>query len=230
LSLLLATTFAFAASGARATDANAADPPQRLKDGIVQIGTRSVRLPAGDWYLVQVKDFHGERRLRDIDVTTAWMVLLRNGQFGVAMQLSLPVADMKKERRVGDNPCTARDGVLRGDYSHSRSEMECLAVFGHHDLQHILEQRGTRTAAWLARKGVARVDDGVEFTYSHREGAAFGRVAFYFPARDFASDDDAAKWAQAVRETFEPLVERRVAEVRLPALPQAVPDEPPARP
>jgi hypothetical protein len=51
-----------------------------------------------------------------------------------------------------------------------------------------------------------------------------GRVAFYFPARDFASDDDAARWAAAVRATFEPLVERKVTEVTLPPLPSPAAD------
>lgn len=206
------------APAARATDALAVAAPARLRDAAVQIGERTVRLPAGNWTLVHVKDWHPPL-MPDIGVTTAWVVLLRDGRFGMAMQLSLPVSDMNKERRIADNPCTARDGVLRGDYSRGKSEMECLAVFGHHDLQQILQQRGPRTANWLARKGIAKVDDGVEVTYSHREGPMFGRVAFYFPAQDFASDDDAASWAAALRAAFEPLIERRVAEVTLPALP-----------
>ncbi len=226
--LLTATLLALACPAARATDATAAQGPVALADGAVQIGSRTVRLPPGDWTLVHVKQVH-PLLAPDIDVTTAWAVLLRDGRFGMAMQLSLPVADMRKERRIGDNPCTARDGVLRGDYSHGQSEMECLAVFGHHDLQAILRQRAPRIDKWLTRRGAPRVDDGVEFTYAHREGRRIGRVAFYFPAQDFASDDDAAAWAAAVRATFEPLVERQVTEVTLPPLP-APADAPPAQP
>ncbi len=207
-------------AAARATDANVVEPPVKLADGDVQIGDRHVHLPPGDWTLVQVKDFQGGPRLRDIDVTTAWAVLLKGGRFGMAMQLSLPVQDMVKDRRTPDkNPCTAREGVLRADYSHGHSEMECLAVFGHHDLQQVIEQRGPHAAKWLRRKGVPAVDDGVEFTYSHREGLAYGRVAFYFPAQDFQSDDDAATWAHAVQQAFEPLIERKVRDVTLPRLP-----------
>ena len=227
--LLFATAAALACSGARATDAAAVQGPIALADGAVQIGSRTVRLPPGDWTLVHVKVFQPPLA-RDIDVTTAWAVLLRDGRFGMAMQLSLPVVDMRKERKFGDNPCTARDGVLRGDYSHGQSEMECLAVFGHHDLQQILQQRAPRIGNWLNRRGVPRVDDGVEITWSHREGRMIGRVAFYFPAQDFASDDDTARWAAAVRATFEPLVERKVAEVTLPPLPAPVPADAPARP
>lgn len=216
--LLAATLSALASGGAHATDVAGLQGPVALADGAVQIGSRTVRLPAGDWTLMHVKVFqpplaHG------IDVTTAWAVLLRDGRFAMAMQLSLPLVDMRKERKFGDNPCTAHDGVLRGDYSHGQSEMDCLAVFGHHDLQQILRQRAPRIDHWLARRGAPRVDDGVEVTYSHREGRMIGRVAFYFPARDFASDDDAARWAAAVSATFEPLVERKVAEVTLPPLP-----------
>lgn len=209
------------AGGARATEASVdAATPMRLADRVVQIGGRSVHLPAGDWTLVHVKPFQLPKA-PDIDVTTAWAVLLRDGRFAMAMQLSLPVADMTRDRRLPDNPCTARDGVLRGDYSHGRSEMECLAVFGHHDLGAIVQQRSPRTAKWLARQGAGAIGDGVEFTYSHREGRMIGRVAFYFPARAFASDDAAAAWAAAVRDTFEPLVERKVASVALPPLPAA---------
>ncbi len=218
LAPLLAT--ALAAGSAHAIDANAVTPPARITDGRVQIGERSVHLPPGDWTLVQVKDFQGTRRMRDIDVTTAWAVLVRGGRFGMAMQLSLPLQDMAKDRPTPDkNPCTAREGVLRGDYSHGRSEMECLAVFGHHDLQQILQQRGPHAAKWLHRQGVPEVADGVEFTYSHREGLAYGRVAFYFPAQDFQSDDAAAAWARAVQQAFEPLIERKATDVTLPALP-----------
>ena len=216
--LLTATLLALACPAARATDATAAQGPVALADGAVQIGSRTVRLPPGDWTLVHVKQVH-PLLAPDIDVTTAWAVLLRDGRFGMAMQLSLPVADMRKERRIGDNPCTARDGVLRGDYSHGQSEMECLAVFGHHDLQQILRQRGPHAAKWLYRQGVPEVGDGVEFTYSHREGLAYGRVTFYFPAQDFQSDDDAAAWARAVQQAFEPLIERKATDVTLPALP-----------
>ena len=227
LALPLATALALACPAAGATDVVSAATPVALADDTVRIGARSVRLPPGDWTLVHVKDFH-PAMARDVDITTAWVVLLRDGRFGMAMQLSLPVDDMRKDRRIPDNPCTARDGVLRGDYSHGESEMECLAVFGHHDLQQILQQRAPRIAHWLGKR-VDKVDDGIEVTYSHRDGRMLGRVAFYFPARDFASDDDAARWAEAVRTTFEPLVERRVAEVTLPPLPTP-PADGPARP
>ena len=220
----LAVVFALACGTAGATDVVAASTPVALADGRVQIGTRSVRLPPGDWTLVHTKEFHPPMA-RDVDITTASVVLLRDGRFGMAMQLSLPVSDMRKDRRIPDNPCTARDGVLRGDYSHGESEMECLAVFGHHDLQQILQQRAPRIEHWLGRRA-QKVDDGVEVTYSHREGRMLGRVAFYFPARDFASDDDAARWAAAVRATFEPLVERKVGEVTLPPLPTPPADSP----
>jgi len=225
LALPLAAALACCAAGA--TDVVTAATPAALADGVVQIGTRSVRLPPGDWTLVHTKDFRPPMA-RDIDITTAWVVLLRDGRFVMAMQLSLPVADMRKDRRLPDNPCTARDGVLRGDYSHGESEMECLAVFGHHDLQQILQQRAPRIEHWLGRR-TAKVEDGVEVTYSHRAGRMLGRVAFYFPAIDFASDDDAARWAAAVRATFEPLVERHVPEVTLPPLPTP-PADTPARP
>jgi hypothetical protein len=224
LAAVLAAILASSAPGASATDVSADAPPMHVEDGAVRIGSRTVRLPAGDWTLVHAKDVH-PALARDIDVTTAWLVLLRNGRFGMAMQLSLPVDDMKKDRRLPDNPCKAREGALRGDYSHARSELDCLAVFGHHDLQAVLQQRSPRTAKWLARRGVPKVDDGVEFTYAHREGVMLGRVAFYFPAQDFASDDDAATWASALRDAFEPLVERKVTQVDIPP-PPAAPSQP----
>jgi hypothetical protein len=224
----IAAVLVLACHAAGATDVVAASTPVALTDATVQVGTRSVRLPPGDWTLVHTKEFHPPMA-RDVEVTTAWVVLLRDGRFGMAMQLSLPVADMRKDRRLADNPCTARDGVLRGDYSHGESEMECLAVFGHHDLQQILRQRAPRIEHWLGRRA-GKVDDGVEVTYSHREGRMLGRVAFYFPASDFASDDDAARWAAAVRATFEPLVERKVAEVTLPPLPTSPAGDTPAKP
>ena len=220
----VAAVLALTCHAARATDVVTASTPVALTDGTVQVGTRSVRLPPGDWTLVHTKEFRPPMA-RDIEITTAWVVLLRDGRFGMAMQLSLPVADMRKDRRLNDNPCTARDGVLRGDYSHGDSEMDCLAVFGHHDLQQILRQRAPRIEHWLGRRA-GKVDDGVEVTYSHREGRRLGRVAFYFPAIDFASDDDAARWAAAVRATFQPLVERQVAEVTLPPLPTPPADGP----
>jgi hypothetical protein len=103
--------------------------------------------------------------------------------------------------------------------------MDCLAVFGHHDMQAILQQRSPRTAKWLARQGVPPIADGVEFTYAHREGLTLRRVAFYFPAQEFAGDDEAAAWAAAVRQAFEPLVERKVTQVDIPPL-AAAPRQP----
>jgi hypothetical protein len=222
---LLCAILALAAGGARATDVATVEAPVRLADNAVQIGSRTVRLPAGRWTLVHVKDFKPVLA-HDFDITTAWVVLLRQGKFGMAMQLSMPVGDLKRDHPPPDNPCTARDGVLRGDYSHGQSDMECLAVFGHHDLQAILAQRSPRTAKWLANRGVPKVDDGVEFTYAHREGRMLGRVAFYFPAQDFASDDEAAAWAASVRQAFEPLIERKVGEIDVPPLPAPVPAQP----
>jgi len=218
--LVFATLVALVAAPARAIDVNAVTPPVKIADGRVQIGERSVRLPPGDWTLVQVKEFQGARHMADIDVTTAWAVRLRDGRFDMAMQLSLPLKDLARDRRTPDrNPCTTREGVLRGDYTHGHSELECLAVFGHHDLQDVLQRRGPHAARWLRRQGVPAVADGVEFTYSHREGLAYGRVAFYFPASDFQSDDDAAAWARRVEQAFGPFIERQVPDVTLPALP-----------
>jgi hypothetical protein len=219
---LLCAVLASAACGASATDVATVQAPVHLADNAVQIGSRTVRLPAGHWTLVHVKDFKPPLA-RDFDITTAWVVLLRQGRFGMAMQLAMPVGDLKRDRPPPDNPCTARDGVLRGDYTRGQSEMECLAVFGHHDLQAILEQRSPRTAKWLANHGVPRVDDGVEFDYAHREGRMLGRVAFYFPASDFASDDEAAAWAASLRQAFEPLIERKLAAIDVPPLPAPAP-------
>jgi hypothetical protein len=52
----------------------------------------------------------------------------------------------------------------------------------------------------------------------------------YFPARYFASDDDAARWAQRARAAFEPLIEGTTAQAALPPLPVATAAEAPAPP
>ena len=121
LALPVVLLLAFATPAARATDAKAADTPTKLRDGVVQIGERAVRLPPGDWTLVHVKDFHPRADARHRRRPPPGSCCCATDASAWRCSCRCRSADMKKERRIPDNPCTARDGVLRGDYSYART-------------------------------------------------------------------------------------------------------------
>jgi hypothetical protein len=224
--LALATASVGALAGVdsvHATDALAATVPSDLPDARLDIGSRHFGLPpAGRWTLVQRDERPLAERREKGSVVETWAVAMDGPRVRMVVKLTMPSDGGHRTRRTVLSPCLEPEGILREDLSSKAGLPECLAIFGHENLRGIFRRRALPAAGWIAAH--AEVDPSapaVEFAYTKRADTAFGSVRIFTTTDAFPADDDARRWATALREALEPLFEGRSDDGAIPPLPAA---------
>ena len=218
-----ATTLALLALGAggvRAMDLTRATAPAAVTDNEVRIGSRTFKLPPGQWVLAQGESFTTHRADNaDVGAYRALLVLVDKGQFRAAIDLSLPVADAPQLASWGDDPCRPRSGALHAGATQKFGGQQCLAVFGHADLLQALQRERPRAAQWLLDTHVVNLGPAIEVAYTSQQSASFGRLDVYLTAPYFDSDDATTQWAAALEDSVKRVFASRAFSATLPALP-----------
>jgi hypothetical protein len=215
---------ALACAGARATDLAVARPPAHLADAAVTVGGRTLHLPAGDWTLIERnwRQAGSRRRGLDVDIYGGWIVDVQAGELRSLVHVELPVHDEPELGRHADSGCRQAPNALRAAATRDGGERDCLATIAEPDLAAALQARAPDAAAWLARHRVRGLEAAVRLVVAHRTDSGFGNLEVILPAIQFASDDDAALWAERLRAAVAPLWAGVGGEAALPGL------EPPA--
>ncbi len=220
-SLALLFGLVLAGGPAGAIDAVQAQPPLAVADGSLQIGSRTLRLPSGEWILVGRRVRSLMVTPRQVDGVDAWLVRLDRARFNLAIHVALPTVDGPGVHEWGQNPCASDDNILRQDLSRALTLPECLAIVGHRDMQAALVGIAPGVQRWLEARRLLATGPVVEFAYRERSSGTYGAVSLYFAAECFPSDDDARKWAHGLRQALRPFFEGRQLDADLPPGPTA---------
>lgn len=210
---------------AQALDVGKARAPAAIADGVLQIGARSVRLPPGEWVLIERDEFEmsGGGIRYSVDAYRAWAMLLDQRRFRAMVRLEMPISDSVSVGNHQDSLCDVKPVVLVQDFS--STGRDCIALFGYHDLRRHLQSRAAVAAEWAEDHRIKELDAAAQIGYQRRQANAFGRVDVFVPAGAFTGDDDAHQWAITLRAAFLPLFEGHVDSVTLPPLPAVPPPD-----
>ena len=213
-------TLALAPAPGHATDIAHAAVPSPIADNELRIGSHIFHLPPGQWTLVQGQTFTtGSASNRDAEIFRGVVVLVDKGQFRVAIDLSLPVQDVPGIASWGDDSCAANNGALHATPMTKFGGRQCLAVFGHPDLQRALQRSSPYAARWLHDQHVVGLGSAIEIVYTSRQDATFGRMHVFFTAPYFDSDEAMTKWAAALEDSVKREFASKAFSATLPALP-----------
>ena len=211
---------ALAPATGHATDIAHAAVPSPIADNQLRIGSHVFHLPPGQWTLVQGQTFTtGSASNRDAEIFRGVVVLVDKGQFRVAIDLSLPVQDVPGIASWGDDSCAANNGALHATSMTKFGGRQCLAVFGHADLQRALQRTSPYAARWLHDQHVVGLGSAIEIVYTSRQDATFGRMHVFFTAPYFESDEAMTKWAAALEDSVKREFASKAFSATLPALP-----------
>lgn len=198
--------------------------PAPVSDGVLQVGSRRLHLPAGSWVLTahHVDETFGRMRGRELTGhgISVWAVLVEDGRLSALVWLSLPIEDYQHVHRIGHNTCTEADSIERLDLTKTLTQPECLGVYGHHDLAGPMSTRNPGTMAWLHDHHVPDPGPIVRFVYKIRTDGTYGDVMLVTPTAPFAADEEATRWARLLREACRPMFEGRATDCTVPPLPQ----------
>ena len=211
---------ALAPASSRATDIAHASVPSAIPDNQLRIGSHIFHLPPGQWTLVQGQTFTtGTSGNRDAEVFRGVVVLVDHGQFRVAIDLSLPVQDAPGLVAWGEDSCAPNNGALHATPMTKFGGQQCLAVFGHPDLQRALQRTSPYAARWMHDQHVVGLGSAIEIVYTSRQDATFGRMHVFFTAPYFESDEAMTQWAAALEDSVKREFASKAFSATLPALP-----------
>jgi hypothetical protein len=213
-------SLALAPAASRAMDIAHATTPVVVSDNTIRIGSRSFKLPDGQWVLVQ-GDTSMARSANNVDVEVfrGIVVLADKGQFRVAIDLSLPLRDSPQIASWGDDACRRNSGALHADATQKFGGQQCLAVFGHPDLLRTFRRQTPQAAQWLLDNRVVGLGSAIEIVYTSQQDATFGRMHVFVSAPYFDSDEATTKWAAALEDSMKRVFASRALSATVPALP-----------
>ena len=218
--LLAAGLLLLAPLAGRATDIAHAPIPSPVTDNELRIGSHVFKLPPGQWTLVQGQTFMSPSSgNRDAEVFRGVVVLVDNGQFRVAIDLSLPVQDAPGLAGWGDDACAAHNGALHSTAMTKFGGTQCLAVFGLPDLLRHFQHTNPYAARWMLDQHVVGLGSAIEIVYTSRQDATFGRLHAFFSAPYFDSDEAMNRWASALEDSLKRVFASKAFAATLPALP-----------
>jgi hypothetical protein len=201
--------------------------PVPIDDGVLQIGGRKLALPAGQWVLTARSEeptVAFGRGGQDAwgRAVNVWAVRVDGGRWRGMLRLTLPVEEGRWVRPVTDIVCPNEKNLIQRDLNNPRLQPDCLAVSGLKHPYRIVPDQPQLTLHWLADHGIATPEVAVRFTYGLRHEYSFGRLFLDVPVDLFESDEDAWRWAGAMRDALRAFFEHRSSEATVPALPEAV--------
>lgn len=213
------------ASGARATDVADWHYASPLPDATIQIGPRRLHLPPGHWTLVHRSEFEAwganlGARASSVTAYTAWAVRIEDGEFRMAVALSLPVRRLQYLHRWGPDPCAReRSLIFQRTLSSSAATPECLSIDGSLSFMQSMRSTNIPVANWFETQKFKDVDGLVHVLYTKHHNTTFGRVSVLLPTQAFESDIELIRWSNALPALLGPLIDADADDATLPEPP-----------
>lgn len=213
-----------AVGAAEALDVAAAVPPAPVADQQLTIGSRSLRLPEGNWtYIAKgegVITTNGGMNRRSSHFT-AYAMDVKDGRMKGSVQLRMPVVSAVVTS-WNDEPCKVEGTIFKDELGGNFNFPECLVVYKRRS--HLSEASASdafygQARGWLTSQAVKSPGPVYEVVYTRYGSNDFGWVRIFVPQDAVASDEEMVAWAKQVPRQMVKLFENRENQASLPPLP-----------
>jgi hypothetical protein len=219
LSLVLGLSFSATAS---ATDYGKTIPPAAISDGVVTIGSRTVKLPPGNWsYVSYVRGTMTSTSTRfvNVPVHTGYFANVTDKRFQLGIVLNLPEYTQTFYSWNSD-PCNIEGNVYKDKLDTTVSFPECIVINQRTDLHK--DTSGLLyppVDEWLDKQNVDRSGSIYDIWYMHYSSTGQGRVRFFVPASKFSDQQAAIDWAKKLPDDLKLFFQGRTQEATLRSVP-----------
>lgn len=211
------------AGSAHAIDATQSTPPQAIGDNQLTIGSRTLRLPAGNWNLVAQHQGTITNTKSTQPIGKSWRVYALDAKDGVfvnGIELNLTESSVATSGWAPE-PCKAQGYLFMDDFNSGFKTPECLLVFKRagHLTRSASGDFYPQASNWLANQKIKSPGPVYEIMYVKYASNEFGQVRLWVPVSSLPSDDAAVAFAKGLPEQLRRFSERRDQEATLPTLP-----------
>jgi len=219
-SLLCAT----AVHTAHAIDVGVGNPPQKIDDGQMRVGARTLQLPAGSWTLVakrqdHMSDRHGMNKETRSQTFTAYAMNASDASMRAGVVLKM-LLDSHPVTKWVDEPCQVKDPLYRDDFNSSYGQSQCLLIFKRKT--HLTSSGDAfyaQAKEWLRENNVANPGPVYEIQYFRFAANEYGWVRVFLPQSLVSSESAVVDYAKQLPGNLKDFFERRTTSATLPALP-----------
>lgn len=229
LALLVGGCAAIAQS-ALAVNVAEAVPAMELADQQIQVGSRTLRLPVGQWNYIAQTQGAVTAGGRNIGSTyTAYVMDVQGGEMRSGIVLTLPSGSFPASSWLNE-PCKDDKALFKNDFGGSFSQPECLLVYrrsGH--LLGAVTGIYAQAQQWVKATSVKLPGPVYEVVYSKYANNDYGVIRFFIPVNRVANDEAIASWAQQLPGQLRRIFENRdslAALSMLPVVPEKVKVQP----
>lgn len=219
---LLASVMGPLVRPASAVDVVATPPPQTIIDDQLTIGSRTLRLPGGNWSFVAQHKGVVINTANNREVGTTYKVYavdVKNGSFHNGVELRLPISSFYT-RSWRPEPCKVDGFLFKDDFNSGFTTPECLTVYK--KSSHLIRPSGDfypQAGQWLSNQDVKQPGAVYEITYTKYATNDFGQIRLWVPVKNVAGDDAIIAWAQGLPDQLRAFFENRDSDAALSPIP-----------
>lgn len=203
-----------------AIDLATTTPPVEIVDHKLTSGPRTLWLPDGHWYLLDVRrsDMGGSG---PTVADTATFVQIEGGRFVLGGRLFILRGDTPTPG-WGFTPCGSAEDIYMKDREPNGRQPDCLTVYSRRKGTPDASRHASPSQAaieWMAAHHMEYPEYSVVISYARYATNTFGALGLRFPAERFDSEASAIAWAETLRTALKRFFEHREDEGHFPTLP-----------
>jgi hypothetical protein len=206
---------------ALATNVSELVPAMALTDQQLQIGSRTLRLPEGQWnYIAQSKGSVTQGSIQKIASTyTVYAMEAQGGRMRSGLVLTLPDGGFSATNWLSE-PCKAEGYVYRDDFGGNFNTPECLLVYKRRShLGGVAAGIYQQAQQWAQAQSVSLPGPVYEVVYTRYASTDYGSIRVFIPVKAVANDDAVVAWAQQLPAALRRFFANFDARAQLPLIP-----------
>ncbi|SDO94207.1 hypothetical protein SAMN05216303_102748 [Rhodoferax sp. OV413] len=210
------------AQSALAVNVAEAVPAMELADQQIQVDSRIVRLPVGQWNYIALSQGAVTSGGRKIGSTyTAYAMDVQGGKMRSGIVLTLPSGSFSASNWLNE-PCKDETALFKNDFGGSFSQPECLLVYRRRShLQGAVTGVYAQAQQWMNATSVKLPGPVYEVVYSKYAGSDYGQIRVFVPTNTVANDQAIIGWAEQLPLQLRRIFENRDSLAALSELPVA---------
>lgn len=198
-------------------------PAMALTDQQLQIGSRTLRLPEGQWnYIAQSQGrvTHGGIQTV-VNTYTVYAMEVQAGRMRSGLVLTLPEGGFSVSNWLSE-PCKVEGYVYRDDFGGSFKTPECLLVYKRRShLGGVVTGFYQQAQQWAQAQSVPLPGPVYEVVYTRYASTDYGSIHFFIPVKAVANDDAVVVWAQQLPAVLRRFFANFDSQAQLPLIPMA---------